>query len=62
MGPLSRMLQQTMRGMHIDCIHVQQHTTRTVMAMCADDTTIFASGLEDIAHTNEAIHCHMGAF
>ena len=48
--PLSRMLKQTMSGMHIDRIHVQQDTTHTVVAMCADDTTIFADGLDDIAH------------
>ena len=47
--PLSCMLKQTMSGMHIDRIHVQQDTTRTVVAMCADDTTIFADGLDDIA-------------
>ena len=59
--PLSRMLKQTMSGMHIDHIHVQQDTTRTVVAMCADDTTICAGGLDDIAHAKEAIQCHMDA-
>ena len=59
--PLSRMLKQTMSGMHIDRIHAQQDTTRTVVAMCADDTTIFAGGLDDIAHAKEAIQCYMDA-
>ena len=45
--------------MHIDHIHVQQDTTRTVVTMCADDTTIFAGGLDDIAHAKEAIQCYM---
>ena len=48
--PLSRMLKLTMSGMHINHIHVKQDTRRTVVAMCADDTTIFAGGLDDIAH------------
>ena len=48
--PLSRMLKLTMSGMQIDHIHVKQDTRRTVVAMCADDTTIFAGGLDDIAH------------
>ena len=59
--PLSRMLKQTMTGMQIDRIHVKQHTTHTVVAMCADDTTIFAGGLDDITHAKEAIQCHMDA-
>ena len=57
--PLSRMLKQTMTGMQIDHIHVKQHTTHTVVAMCADDTTIFAGGLDDITHAKEAIQCYM---
>ena len=32
-----------------------------MVAMCADDTTIFAGGLEDIAHAKEAIQCYMDA-
>ena len=47
--------------MHIDRIHVQQDTTRTVVAMCADDTTIFAGGLDDIALAKEVIQCYMDA-
>ena len=55
------MLKQTMTGMQIDHIHVKQDTTHTGVAMCADDTTIFAGGLDDITHAKEAIHwreCH----
>ena len=48
--PLSCMLKLAMSGMHIDRIHVKQDTRRAVVAMCADDITIFAGGLEDIAH------------
>ena len=59
--PLSCMLKQTMSGMHNDRIHVQQDTTRTVVGMCADDTSIFAGGLEDISHAKEAIQCYMDA-
>ena len=44
-----------------DCTHVRQDTTHTVVAMCADDTTIFAGGLDDIAHAKEAIQCDMDA-
>ena len=55
------MLKQTMSGMHIDQFHVRQDTTRTVVAMHADDTTIFAGGLDDIAHAKEAIQCYMDA-
>ena len=29
--------------------------------MCADDTTIFAGGLDDITHAKEAIQCYMDA-
>ena len=47
--------------MQIDSIHVKQHTTHTVVAMCADDTTIFAGGLDDITHAKEAIQCYMDA-
>ena len=50
--PLSCMPKLTMSGMHINHIHVKQDTRRTVVAMCADDTTIFADGLEDITHAN----------
>ena len=59
--PLSRMLKQTMTAMQIDRIHVKQDTTHTVVAMCADDTTIFAGALDDITHAKEAIQCHMDA-
>ena len=59
--PLSRMLRLTMSGMQIDHIHVKQDTRRTVVAMCAHDTTIFAGGLDDIAHAKEAIQCHTDA-
>ena len=59
--PLSQMLKQTMTAMQIDRIHVKQDTTHTVVAMCADDTTIFAGGLDDITHAKEAIQCHMHA-
>ena len=59
--PLSRMLKQTMTGMQIHRIHVKQHTTHTVVAMCADDTTIFVGGIDDITHAKEAIQCHMNA-
>ena len=55
------MLKQTMSGMHIDRIHVQQDKTCTVVAMCADDTTIFAGGLDDIVHAKEVIQCYMEA-
>ena len=50
-----------MTGMQIDCIHVKQHTTHALVAMCADDTTIIAGGLDDITHAKEAIQCHMDA-
>ena len=59
--PLLWMLKQTMTGMQIDRIHAKQDTTHTVVAMCADDTTIFAGGLDDITHAKEAIQCYMGA-
>ena len=55
------MLKQTMTAMQIDRIHVKQDTTHTVVAMCADDTTIIAGGLDDITHAKEAIQCHMDA-
>ena len=55
------MLKQTMTAMQIDRIHVKQDTTHTVVAMCADDTTIFAGRLDDITHAKEAIQCHMDA-
>ena len=57
--PLSHMLKLTMSGMHIDHIHVKQDTRHTVVAMCADDTTIFVGGLDDIAHAKEVIQCDM---
>ena len=50
-----------MTGIQIDSIHVKQDTTHTVVAMCADDTTIFAGGLDDINHAKEAIQCQMDA-
>ena len=59
--PLSWMLKQTMTGMQIDHIHVKQHTTHMVVAMCADDTTIIAGALDDITHAKEAIQCYMDA-
>ena len=59
--PLSRMLKQTMTGMQIDRIHVKQDTTHTVVAMCADDTTIFAGGLDDTIHAKDAIQCYTDA-
>ena len=59
--PLSRMLKLTMSGMHINHIHVKQDTRRTVVAIRADDTTIFAGGPEDTAHAKEAIRCDMDA-
>ena len=59
--PLSRMLKQTMTAMQINHIHMKQDITHTVVAMCADDTTIFAGELDDITHAKEAIQCHMHA-
>ena len=58
---LLQMLKQTMTAMQIYCIHVKQDTTHMVVAMCADDTTIFAGGLDDINHAKEAIQCQMDA-
>ena len=57
--PLSRMPKQTMSGMHIDHIHMKHDTRCTVVAMCSHNITIFAGGLEDIAHENETIQCHV---
>ena len=47
---LSHMLKQTMSGIHIHHIHVQQQAPRGVVAMCAHHTTIIGGGLDDIAH------------
>ena len=40
---------------------MRSKTQHTVVAMCADDTTIFAGGLDDITHAKDAIQCHMDA-
>ena len=55
------MLTGTLKGMKISKINVGQVAEKVVVAMCADDTTIFAGDGEDISKAKEAIQCYMDA-